>query len=42
MPTKTTQRHPQVEALRDGLKNRSAVFRPLKGKGSYRRKGKHQ
>lgn len=31
----------KVSAYRDGRKNRASIFRARKGKGSYRRKGKH-
>jgi len=31
----------QIDALRDGRKNRASTFKPRKGKGSYTRKNKH-
>lgn len=31
----------KVVAMRDGRKQKAATFRAAKGKGSYRRKGKH-
>lgn len=39
---KPTWRDEQVNALKDGRKNRSARFQPKKGKGSYTRKPKHK
>lgn len=35
-------RDQQVDALRDGRKNRAVKFQPKKGKGSYTRKPKHR
>lgn len=35
-------RDQQVDALRDGRKNRAVKFQPKKGKGSYTRKQKHK
>lgn len=34
-------REDRVDALRDGRKVRAAYFTPRKGKGSYKRRGKH-
>lgn len=42
MSTPTPNRHPEVDALREGRHTRAATFRPLKGKGSYRRAEKHR
>ena len=36
------ERQRRLEALADGRRQRAQTFRPKKGKGSYRRRGRHR
>ena len=36
------EREARLAAMRDGRRQRAAVFKPRKGKGAYRRRAKHK